>query len=193
MRNATIRSTSDPGSFGPLLGQLRSKWRWFVALGVALLILGALALHEAPVTTDDSVEHIGILMVVGAVAQILMAFGIRAWSGFFYWIWSGLVCGCAGAFAFYNPEFVVAALNFLLAACLIVSGALRIWEGADARELGGAGWLVGSGVVSCVAGVLIALGWPPDEQWVLGLWLAIDLTFQGVAILMFGLRFRPAR
>ncbi|RUV11409.1 HdeD family acid-resistance protein, partial [Mesorhizobium sp. M5C.F.Ca.IN.020.32.2.1] len=37
------------------------------------------------------------------------------------------------------------------------------------------------------AGLVIAMGWPVNSVWVLGLFLAVDLIFQGWAFIAVGL------
>lgn len=50
-----------------------------------------------------------------------------------------------------------------------------------------------SGVVSALVGIVFALGWPVNSLWLLGLVLAIDLTFQGVSAIVFGLTLKAGR
>ncbi|HVO89055.1 MAG TPA: DUF308 domain-containing protein, partial [Casimicrobiaceae bacterium] len=59
-----------------------SKWRWFIALGVVLVIVGALAFFNLPAATTASVYLIGIFMFIGALAQLGTAFAVLSWSGF---------------------------------------------------------------------------------------------------------------
>jgi uncharacterized membrane protein HdeD (DUF308 family) len=47
--------------------------------------------------------------------------------------------------------------------------------------------MVAAGVVTLLVGILIALRWPVNSLWVLGLFLAIDLVFQGWTFIAFGL------
>ena len=49
------------------LGELRSKWGWFLALGIGLLALGAVALIVPWLTTLTSVLLFGWLLVVGGL------------------------------------------------------------------------------------------------------------------------------
>jgi hypothetical protein len=49
------------------------------------------------------------------------------------------------------------------------------------------GWIVAAGVISILAAMLIALGWPVNSLWVLGMFLAIDLVMQGWAFIAVGL------
>jgi uncharacterized membrane protein HdeD (DUF308 family) len=173
--------------------ELGSKWGWFVALGVALLVLGILALGNLLVATLTSVFFVGIMMILGAIAQVIHAFRMKGWGGFFYWLLGGLLYGAAGVIAFTDPALAAVALTLVLAVALIASGILRIWMGVRLRPAPGWGWVVASGVVSALAGVVFALGWPLNSLWLLGLILAIDLTFQGVSAIAFGFALKAGR
>jgi uncharacterized membrane protein HdeD (DUF308 family) len=43
-----------------------------------------------------------------------------------------------------------------------------------------------SGLITLLAGIVLAIGWPFNTLWVLGFVLAIDLTMQGAALVAFG-------
>ena len=187
---STARSGFDPAS---VTAELRSHWGWFVALGVVLLVLGFIAFGHLVIATVASVFYLGALMVIGAVAQIIHAFRVKRWGGFFFWLLSGLLYGAAGVLAFYNPALVAAALTLVLAVALIASGILRVWSGFRLRPEPGWGWLLASGVITTLAGIVVAIGWPVNTLWLLGLVLAIDLTFQGVGAIAFGLALKGQR
>lgn len=167
--------------------EVRGKWGWFVALGVLLLIFGGIAFGNLFIATVASVYVVGWLMLFSGVIEIVHAFGVKTWGRFFLWLASGLLYALAGIFAFYNPVLASAALTFLLAVSLVASGALRAWVGYQNWEQKGSGWIVTAGVVTILAGLVIALGWPVNSLWVLGLFLAVDLIFQGWAFIAFGL------
>lgn len=46
--------------------------------------------------------------------------------------------------------------------------------------------MVIGGLVTLLAGLIIAAGWPVDSLWILGLFLAVDLVMQGLASIAFG-------
>lgn len=169
------------------IGQTRDKWGWFVALGVLLLIFGGIAFGNLFIATVASVYVVGWLMLMAGVVEIIHAFGVKSWGRFFYWLLSGLLYAVAGFFAFYNPLLASAVFTFLLAVALIAAGLLRIWVGYQHRTEQGSGWIIAAGVVTTLAGLVIAFGWPVNSLWVLGLFLAIDLVFQGWTFIAFGL------
>lgn len=176
--NNSIRSVSD---------EMRSKWGWFVALGVLLLILGGIAFGNLYMATVATVYVIGWLMLISGIIEIVHAFGVKTWGRFFFWVASGLLYALAGVFAFYNPILASAALTFLLAVSLIAAGVLRAWIGYQNWDQKGSGWIVTAGIVTMLAGIVIAIGWPVNSLAILGLFLAIDLVFQGWSFIAFGL------
>ncbi|RNJ45920.1 hypothetical protein B5V01_11625 [Mesorhizobium erdmanii] len=169
------------------IGQTREKWGWFVGLGVVLLILGGIAFGNLFIATVASVYVVGWLMLVAGIIEIMHAFGVKTWGRFFYWLLSGLLYAIAGFFAFDNPLLASAVLTFLLAVALVASGALRAWVGFSHRPEQGWGWIVVAGLISVLAGLIIAMGWPVNSLWVLGMFLAIDLIFQGWSFIAIGL------
>jgi uncharacterized membrane protein HdeD (DUF308 family) len=193
LRESVVKTAVHPQmNRDTLFSEARSKWSWFIALGVALLILGAVAFANLLVATFVSVVSMGAIMTVGAVAQIVMAFRVKTWSGFLLWWLSGLLYGAAGVLTIYNPLLAAGVLTLILAFALLFSGAMRVSVGVRSRPATGWIWAVASGVMSILVGIIIMLRWPADTLLLLGLVLAIDLTFQGVASLMFGIALRAS-
>ncbi len=163
-------------------------WGWWVALGAVLVLAGAVALVNLATATAVSVLFVGAMMIVGGVAQIALAFPVQGqWGRFFLWLLLGLLYVAAGIVTFRNPALATAVLTLLLAAALVAVGILRIAAGFRLRPIRGWGWVVLSGALTVLVGAIVGAGWPFNSLWVLGLFLAVDLLFSGVAYLAFGL------
>jgi uncharacterized membrane protein HdeD (DUF308 family) len=68
---------------------------------------------------------------------------------------------------------------------------IRIWVGIEHRaDEKNWGWIVAAGVITALTGLIIAIGWPVNSLFVLGIFLAFDLIFQGATVLMLGLALR---
>jgi uncharacterized membrane protein HdeD (DUF308 family) len=184
-----VQSGFGGGSINP---EIRSQWGWFVVLGVVLLFLSVLAFGNLIVATVASVLFVGAMMTTGAIVQIIEAFRVKNWRGFLYWMIGGIIYGIAGLMAFYNPLLAAAALTLILAFSLIISGVLRSWLGISLRPQAGWGWMVASGAITILAGIIFIMGWPANTLFLLGMVLAIDLTFQGVASIGFGFSLKSA-
>lgn len=175
------------------LNALRAQWGWFVVIGIALVILGAIALVHVLAATLVSVIFVGTLMLIGAVSQLIQAWRVKNWSGFFVWSISGLLYAAAGIVAIVNPFAGAAMLTLLLGATLIGAGAFRLWVWFNNRGQQGWGWLAFSGLITLATGILIAIGWPANSLWILGLLLGFDLMLQGWSLLFAGLALRKSR
>ncbi len=170
-----------------VIGQARSKWGWLVALGVLMLVLGGIAFGNLFIATVVAVYFVGWLMLIAGAIEIVHAFGVKTWGGFFFWLLAGLLYAIAGVVAFSNPLLASAVLTLLLAASLVASGVVRGWIGFKHWSHKGSGWILAAAIITTLAGIVIAIGWPTNSLWVLGMFLAIDMIFQGWTCVALGL------
>jgi uncharacterized membrane protein HdeD (DUF308 family) len=71
-------------------------------------------------------------------------------------------------------------LTLVIAAFLIAAGAAKCWwMGFTHQERHGWGWTVANGAISILLGILIFGGFPGSSLWVIGLFLAIEMIFDG--------------
>lgn len=177
---------------GPLGSHLQLKWGWFVGIGLLLIVCGGIALVNLLAATVVSVYYVGMLMVLGGILSIAHAFQVKGWESAILWALGGALYVLAGVFAFLNPILASAALTLMLAAALIVTGVVRAFVGFRMKGISGSGWIIFAGVVTALAGVVIAIGWPVNSLWILGAFLAIDLLMQGWSLLFLGLALKRA-
>ncbi len=182
-----MTNSTNALDFGKMSENISSKWGWFIALGMVLVLLGVFAFSNLAVATQATILYVGALMAVGGIVQIVHAFQVKSWSGFFYFLLSGLFYTVAGVIAFQNPLLTAATFTLILAVSLIVSGAIRLWSGIQLKRQKAWGWIFASGLMTLLAGIVFVVDWPINTLWLLGLMLAVDLTFQGVAAIALGL------
>jgi uncharacterized membrane protein HdeD (DUF308 family) len=171
---------------------LKRRWIWFVALGVVLVLLGAVAVGWAFLATIASVIFLGWLMLAGGILQAVHAFSNRRWGGFFLELLAGVLYVVVGVMMILNPAAGALALTLLIAAFLIVGGAFRIAAGLSAR-FHHQGWLVLHGAINVLLGILIWTQWPVSGLWVIGLFVGIDMIFNGWALIMLGIAAKNLR
>lgn len=171
---------------GTALGRARANWGWFIVLGLVLLLGGFIAFANLFAATLVSIIFIGAAMLVGGISQLIHAMKVPDWGRSLFWLLSGLLYAAAGAVALFNPILASAALTLLLGVAMIVAGLCRIWVGLMSAAGAGRWWIALGGLVTALAGLVIATGWPVSGLWVFGLILAIDLTVQGCAAIVFG-------
>ena len=182
-----MNSTPVPMDFPGVQLQMRSKWVWFVGVGAVLIVLAALAFSNLVLATTLTMFYLGALMVIGGAASILHSFQLKGWSGFDTWFLSGLLYAVSGVFVLNDPLLAAATLTLLLAVALIVSGVMRLWSGFQMRFHAGRMWMMASGLLTLLTGLVFIMGWPVNSLFLLGVLLALDLGFQGISAIMFGM------
>ena len=113
------------GELKARVGELRSKWGWFVALVFLMLSVGVIALYNLLVATIAFVDPLGIMMLFAGGFEIAHAFGVKSWGGFFYWLLGGLLYAIGGIVAFTNPVLASLVVTLMLAASLVAAGVVR--------------------------------------------------------------------
>ena len=159
---------------------------WFIFLGAALIVLGSLAFLNLPPADTVSVYAVGVLMVIGALAQLGTTLLVPDWRGIGLLVLSAIFYGAAGTFAIVNPTLAATPLTLLLSCALIFSGIMRIRLTSVMASLPGWGWIAASGCVSILSGLMFIHLLFTGTVWLLGMALAVDLTFQGAMVIAFG-------
>jgi uncharacterized membrane protein HdeD (DUF308 family) len=181
-------NNSAPQSLADGLKALRAKWGWIVALGIVFLIAGVVALGSVVAATETAVLVVGIMMLMGGVAEIIAAFGVKSWGKFFFWLLLGVLYVAAGIIAIMNPLLAATYLTLMLGFALVFGGVLRIFLAFQMKSAGGPwGWVVLSGLITLLLGGMIIAQWPASSLFVLGIFLGIDLIFIGTGWISMGL------
>jgi len=174
----------------PALAPLSAKWGWIVALGVVYAVAGVLALGSVVTATVVSVYFIGIMMIVAGVAEVVSSFQIKTWGRFLFWLLLGALYIVAGFVAFSNPLLTAAGLTLVLGAALFVSGLVRIFLGFGMKHGTPWIWVVISGAITLLLGLIILIHWPVSSLSVLGIFLGVDLLMAGIGWISVGLGLR---
>jgi uncharacterized membrane protein HdeD (DUF308 family) len=172
---------------------LSRNWGWLLALGILMIILGAIAI-AAPVAATIAVQFmLGWLLVITGIAEAIHAFMVRGWRGFLLELLSAVLYLGVGILLLVNPLEGALALTIVLAAFLVVEGIFKIIMAMRVRDHDGWGWLLASGILSVILGALIWAQWPASGLWVIGLLVGIQLLFTGWSLVMLALAARRRR
>jgi uncharacterized membrane protein HdeD (DUF308 family) len=168
----------------------RTGWGWFVALGIAQLVLGIIAWFDVIAFTIAGVIFIGALLVVAGIFQIVHSFMNREWGGFLLHLLVGVLYVVGGFLLMDEPLQGSLIITIFVAAALVVGGILRIVMGVQHRHMPGWVLLIIGGVISVVVGFLLWQSLPWSSLFVVGTLIAIELIFHGVSWIQFGLTLR---
>ena len=165
-------------------------WGWFIVLGAALVVLGALAILDLPPAGTVSVYAVGVVMVIGALAQLGTTLLVPRWRGIGLLAMSAALYAGAGVLAIIDPTLAATPLTLLLAFALIFSGITRIRLTSVMPSMPGWGWVAASGCVSVLSGLVFIHFLFNNAVSLFGTVLAVDLTFQGAMVIAFGVALR---
>ena len=166
--------------------EVRAHRTWFLLLGAALIILGTIAIGSAELMTMVSVIFIGWLLIFGGLFEIVHGFARRAWGGFFINLMGGLLYTVTGLLMVSHPGIAAITLTLMIAMLLIVAGTFRIFV-AFSTPMHHRGWLVLNGAISLFLEFCIMSSWPVSGLWVIGLFIGIDMIFDGWTEVMLAL------
>src|SRR4051812_43469540 len=96
--------------------RLREIWAFVTGMGIALMILGAVAIGSSFIATLATVLVFGILLLLGGLFQIVTACWGRSWRGFFLHLLAGVLYLIVGVFMIGNPLETAVGLTLLVAA-----------------------------------------------------------------------------
>lgn len=183
-------------TLGTSVGQLilRKELEYFGPhsrlIGILLILLGMLGLM---------MPSLASLASEGAISGVLIAAGIlwgvhTAKSGpsdIMSWMKS-LVLLAAGAGLMIFPLRGVAALVIFLGLYLTFDAVSSFTYAQRRRPEKGWGWMVFNGVIDLLLATVFLIGWPETSLFMLGIYVAISLIFDGWALIMIGSHLRPS-
>lgn len=173
------------------LEALRGASGWSLGVGVALMVLGALALGSLALATLATVALVGVAMLVAGGLEIVHGVRQRGTGRAAFWVFLGLLYVVGGVVVLRNPLLAAGALTLVLGAALAASGIVRIALALQVRQVTEAWvWLAASGAATTLLGLVILLNWPASSLTLLGLLLGLDLVVAGLGWVQVGLALR---
>ena len=167
------------------LEEIRNSWGWLLAVGILLMILGAICIVGDVTATFTTVLIFGWVLLISGVVALVHAFQARNWNGFFPLLLSALFRGFTGYLLIRYPFAGAASLTLVVASFFVVAGIFRA-IGAGMMKFPRWGWSVFSGIVSVVLGIILLVQMPVSSIWFIGFAIGVDLIFDGASLIGFG-------
>ena len=154
---------------------IREHWVLFLSEGIALLVLGTLAIFLPGIASLAVTVVLGWLLLLSGIIGLIATFRARHAPGFWWSLLSALLGIIAGALLLGWPLQGVFSLTAVLIAFLLIEGILSIFYALEHRRglSGRWGWMLASGLVDVVLAVILFAGLPGSAVWALGLLIGI--------------------
>ena len=165
---------------------VKSSGTTVAILGVIAIIMGILCMLMPGLTGLSIVLFIGIFVLVAGIVRIIWAFQAEsAGRRLPMFALGGLTVLC-GILLVANPMFGAGVLTILLGIYFVLDGIIEIAAWSQMRPMHGSGWLLFSGIVSLVLGVIIWAQFPLSGPWAVGILLGINLFMTGLIMITSG-------
>ena len=155
---------------------------FMMVLGILLIIGGIWAMAMPFASSMAAAFILGWLFVFGGIMEVITGLMTRkevGTGGTIMTVLLALVWVAAGMFILRNPFEGMVGLTLALAVVLVADGVLRTFYAFELKPIKGWGWVLFSGIVGILAGVIIGGNLLDASAVILGLIVGIRFLFEG--------------
>jgi uncharacterized membrane protein HdeD (DUF308 family) len=200
----TIHQLKGTPVTAPVTKLMRDHWLVFVLEGVALILLGVVAIVVPSISSSEVTVVLGWVFLVSGAIGLATTYWARQAPGFWWSLVSALLAILVGVVLIVNkpqnlygglmgwPFGNVGQLRLILVLFFLVEGGASIMFAIEhRREFSGRwAWMAGSGVIDIFLASILIFDLPGSSAWTLGLLVGINMIFGGLALLAMGLHAR---
>lgn len=163
-----------------------STWQTSLLVGVVTLILGLIVAFHPSGSLNVIAVLLGILLIVSGIFHLVRVFDRneerRVWLGM-----AGVLLIVIGVILIRHIHLTTAIIGLLIGIVWIVQGLVWLMSGLSGRALIGNGWWVLFGIISLIAGIVVAAS-PVSSVTALavltGIWFAVLGVFEIIGAFM---------
>jgi len=163
-------------------GQSRNT---IIVMSVLLLLAGLAGIALPQIMSIAAALLIGWLLIFAGIIIFYMT-----WHGFrerwIVWL-KPFVLIAVGLLITFHPIAGAAALGLMLFIYFLLDGFSSVGFAWELRSAPGWGWILLKGAISLLLAAVFILGWPFTSIWLVGLFVGVNLFFDGMTLLMLGL------
>jgi uncharacterized membrane protein HdeD (DUF308 family) len=157
-----------------------------ILIGILALVLGIVAVIYPAGFGKISVVVIGVFLVLGGILRLTFAIISFSMGSLLMRYLYAILMIIAGIWIIMNPDMGLEALTLIMAIYFIIDGITGIVFSFSLMPIGGGMYLLISGVIGVVLGILIFTKWPESSNYALGIYLGIKLMLDGLMLALTG-------
>lgn len=178
----------EPPISSAFAGSTTTGWRWMLAYGVIVILIGFLALMNPLATGLATGLFLAAALIVYGIAALISAASSFAERGRWVELALGLLALAAGVLIFFTPYLGALSLVWATGAWLFVSGVLQISGALHFKP--DRWWRLLLGLVDVVLGIVLLFAGPWPSLTFLALMVGISFLFKGVFLVTLALGIR---
>ncbi len=155
-----------------------------IFVGIILIIIGITGAMLPQFMSLEAITFIAFFMLFAGSAWVIHTYKY-AKTSVKEWLKPLLLIGLA-AYLMFHPAIGIASLGLFLSFYLVLDAFASFIFAQLRHPEKGWGWMVVNGLFSLILSSLFLIGWPEVSIWIVGLYIAINLFFNGLALVMMG-------
>jgi len=170
--------------------ELNRSLGWLVALGILMILLGIAAIVEPFIATIVVARVLSWTLLFAGIVRMVHAIQFRRQRGFWLNLLVGIFYAIAGILLLSNVFQATLTLTIAFGAVILAQGILEVIAAFKVRPEPNWGWLLFSGIIAIILGILIFYRWPFNAIWLIGLFAGISFISSGVWMIAIPLAIR---
>lgn len=168
------------------LDGIKTNARLAVIVGIVMLVCGFLAIGS-PLAAGLSVTlFVGVMLIVGGIAQCFLAFQAGAFGKGLLIFIMGALTAVAGFYLLNQPIAGLASITIFLAAYFVVTGIVELVSAFQIRPAEGWGLMLFNGIVTLLLGIMIWRQFPVSGAWAVGILFGVKMILSGWSLIFIG-------
>jgi uncharacterized membrane protein HdeD (DUF308 family) len=176
-----------------MINEVRQNSGWFIALGILMIVLGIAAIVEPLIATIAVARVLSWVFLFAGIIRTIHAIQSRRQSGFWLKLVVGILYIITGVLLLGNILGAALTLTLAFGWVILAQGVLEVITAFKVRPEPNWIWVLISGILAIILGILILYQWPFGAAWLLGVFVGINLLFTGVWMILLPLGLRHFR
>ena len=168
------------------LDGIKTNARLAVIVGIIMVVCGFLAI-ASPLAAGLSVTvFVGVMLIVGGIAQCFLAFQAGAFGKGLLVFIMGVLTAVAGFYLLNQPIAGLASITIFLAAYFVITGVVELVSAFQIRPAEGWGLMLFNGIVTLLLGIMIWRQFPLSGAWAVGILFGVKMILSGWSLIFIG-------
>ena len=177
---------SEGVHLGDAAGAAKKKGSMVTVTGVLTMLLGVLAMSMPFLAGGAVTMMIAVTLIIAGAARIVFAFGAESWGKGTLAFLFGALTVAAGVWVMTRPLLAMLSLTTLLMVYFLIDGVLEIFAALKIKPHKAWTWMLFSGVITLILGVMLMMSMPAAALWLIGVLVGVRLLFAGMSMTVFG-------
>lgn len=157
---------------------------WLIGLGILMLVLGAAAIVEPFIASIAVARVLSWTLLFAGIVRTIHAFQSRRLRGFWPKLLVGILYLIAGILLLSNIVGAKLALTLAFGWVIVAQGVLEVVAAFQVRPERNWSWMLFSGLIAIILGILILYRWPLNAIWLIGFFTGVSFLFTGAWMIM---------